>query len=144
MKEFAQLVEPIPDELSLMAGDAFQCLRNSLDHIVFALSKKGTPTMTANQEDIPQFPIVRDHTKKAIDATHTALSLLSPDARDAVVALTPNPTTQKIDTEPLWLLNKMSNRDKHRQIPLLAVSHTMNLSLNYMMGEASGVTAETS
>ena len=54
---FAQQVEPLPEELPLAVGDALQCLRNSLDHLVFALAKKGTPTLTPEQEHIPEFPI---------------------------------------------------------------------------------------
>lgn len=122
-KLYAQLVEPIPDNLSLITGDAFQCLRNSLDHIVFSLSQKGTPNMTADDEDKPMFPITRG-TKPIVDS-NSGIQFLTGPARKAVLDLTPDPTGQQVNNEPLFLLNKMSNRDKHREIPLLAVSHSV-------------------
>lgn len=131
-REFAQLVEPIPEELSLIAGDALQCLRHSLDHIVFALSKKGTPTMTPDDEEQPQFPITRG--APPVGASNGRIQFLTKPARTALLDVTPDPTRQKIDGEPLFLLNKMGNRDKHREIPLLAVSHSTNLALNYARG----------
>jgi hypothetical protein len=46
------------------------------------------------------------------------LKFLIPNARNDVCALSPDPARNPVDHHPLWLLNKMSNRDKHREIPL--------------------------
>src|SRR5947208_1380308 len=63
---YAEQLQPLPDDLPLIMGDAFQCLRNSLDHIIFGLSKKN-PALTADDEDKISFPIydgaVRDNAR---------------------------------------------------------------------------------
>lgn len=113
---FAEQAEPLPDELTLVVGDAVQCLRNSLDHVVFALARKHTPNMTAKQERDTEFPIG----DAAVAITDKRISCVSPDARKEICALAPNPAWEQLDRDPLWMLNKLSNRDKHREL-LVAV-----------------------
>ena len=117
----AEQLKPLPDELPLVIGDAFQCLRNSLDHIVFTLSKKN-PAMTPDDEDVPQFPI----TNKALPLNHRWIRFLSEASRKEVCALSPDPERQPLDQDPLWLLNKMSNRDKHREVGVVAVGSAVS------------------
>jgi len=116
---YAEQLQPLPCDLPLVIGDTFQYLRHSLDHIVFALSRKN-PAMTAQDEDIPSFPIydgaVRDGAK--------AISFLDQTARDDVRGLAPDPARQALDQDPLWLLNKMSNRDKHREIVISPIARS--------------------
>ena len=109
----AELEKPAPDDLPLVIGDAFQCLRNSLDHIVFALSRKN-PAMTAQDEDVPAFPIYDG----AVRPNARAISLLDNAARDDVRDLAPDPARKPLNQDPLWLLHKMSNRDKHREVAI--------------------------
>ncbi len=117
---FAELLKPLPDEASLILGDAFQCLRNSLDHLIFAISKKHSPAMTSENEGTPQFPVPRRST--AIPKTSDAIRFISDSAKDDVLALTPDPARDPFDEHPLSLLNKMSNRDKHRETTLVPVA----------------------
>src|SRR5450759_3410219 len=115
----AEQLQPLPDEVSLALGDALQCLRNSLDHIVWALAIKDTPTMTPKQEQVTQFPI----SDAAIDPTDYRIQCLIRDAaRDEVCALAPDPGRQTLNEDPLWLLNKVTNRDKHREIAVVVVA----------------------
>lgn len=112
----AEQLEPLPDDLPLVIGDSFQCLRNSIDHIVFALTRKNTPAMSSEDEDKPSFPIQRSASGGAITASHGSLRFLHPTARQAVCGVAPDPARQQLDQAPVWLLNKMSNRDKHREV----------------------------
>jgi hypothetical protein len=124
---YAEQLKPLPSPVDLILGDALQCLRNSLDHIVFALSRKFAPGMSAEQEGETAFP-VHD---AGVRSTSTRIAYLAPAARDDVLALTPDPTRDDLNAHPLWLLNKLSNRDKHRSIPVLvAAIGTTGLSVN--------------
>jgi len=119
----AEQLKPLPSELPLVIGDAFQCMRNSLDHIVFALSRKNTPAMTVEDEEIPSFPIQKSATADKVAVSDGRLQLLKPRVRQIVCDLAPDPARQPLDQDPLWLLNKMSNRDKHREISVAAVAN---------------------
>lgn len=114
---YAQQLKPLPDDLPLVVGDAFQCLRNSLDHIIFALSR-ANPAMTPQDEDIPAFPIYDG----AVRDTVKPIRFLDKAARDDVRDLAPDPARKPLNEDALWLLNKMSNRDKHREVALSPVA----------------------
>jgi len=107
----AQMVKPLPDDLPLVVGDALHCLRDSLDHIVFALSR---PAMkTPEDEKAPQFPIF----DKAVKLDNPGIRFLGWEATGEVVHLAPDPAGNPPSAQhPLWLLDKMNNRDKHREI----------------------------
>jgi hypothetical protein len=117
---FAEQLKALPDDLPLVIGDAFQCMRNSLDHIVFELSKKETPAMTPEDEEIPQFPFSKRDL--AIADANERIRFLSQAARDDVRSLAPDPGRQEVNRDPLWLVNKMCNRDKHREIAVTPVA----------------------
>jgi hypothetical protein len=84
--------------------------------------------MTPDDEEIPQFPISRG--TSPINRANNGLRLLNQPVREAVLALTPDPTAQQADRHPLILLNKMGNRDKHRKLTLLALSHSVSAAIN--------------
>jgi hypothetical protein len=109
----AEQLKPLPDELPLVLGDAFQCLRNSLDHIIFAVSKLNAG-MTAKDEDTPAFPVTRSGT--GVPDANSAIKFLTPTMRQDVRDLAPDSARQQLNEDALWLLNKMSNRDKHREV----------------------------
>lgn len=113
---YAEQLKPLPDDLPLVVGDAFQCLRNSLDHVVYALSNTN-PHMTADDQEQPSFPIYNG----AVRDNAQSISLLKKAARDVVRELAPDPALKPLHEDPLWLLNKMSNRDKHREVVLSPV-----------------------
>ncbi len=115
---YAEQLEPLPDPVDLVLGDALQCLRNSLDHIVFALSKEETPGMTAEEEGETAFPIY----DKGVKPASRAIACLSSAARKDVRRLAPDPGRGELSEHPLCLLHKMSNRDKHRSIAVLATA----------------------
>ncbi|MGZ4303107.1 MAG: hypothetical protein ACXVE0_16105, partial [Gaiellaceae bacterium] len=110
----AEQLEPLPDQFALAIGDALHCQRSSLDQLIFALSKAHSPNMTAEDEEDTAFPI----SNSAVLLTDKRVKHLRPDARKDVCALAPDPTRQPLNQDPLWLLNKTENRDKHREIPV--------------------------
>jgi hypothetical protein len=117
----AQQLKPLPDSLGEVIGDALQCLRNSLDNLAYALAKRNTPAMSPKDEEEVSFPIY----DKAVSAGAKAIRQMSPGARDDIRALAPDPGRQPLNEDPLWLLNKTANRDKHREITAVAVAYAI-------------------
>jgi hypothetical protein len=115
----AEQLKPLPDQISLAVGDALQCLRNSLDHLVWELATKQTPTMTPDQERKTQFPIAE---ATAIPLTDSRIRCVSPAVADEICALAPDPGRKPLNQDPLWLLNKVNNRDKHREVAVVALA----------------------
>lgn len=119
-----EMLKPLPDDLSMIIGDALHCLRNSLDNLAFSLALANKGTLTARQQEEVSFPIyghrVTERTK--------AIQLMSKSVKDDVSSLSPDPTRLVLDQDPLWLLDKTANWDKHRGI-LVAVSAATNAGL---------------
>jgi hypothetical protein len=115
----AEQLKPLPEETSLMIGDALQCLRNSLDNLAFSLSKANTPGMTASQEKDISFPVA----DRAAAVGGSQIRLMSAEAQREVCAVCPDPARSPVNQDLLWLLNKSANRDKHREIPLVVVGY---------------------
>jgi hypothetical protein len=115
---FGQQLKPLPADLELIVGDALQAMRSSLDNLAFALAIKNTPAMTPKEEADVSFPIfdtpptARSRSVMHMDGTAIA----------EVIRLCPDPAVGPIKDHPLWLLNKASNRDKHRTITVAAIA----------------------
>lgn len=117
---FEYLVEqaqPLPEQFTLEVGDALQCLRHSLDHLVYALAERYTPNWNRQQKKETEFPIG----DRAIPSTDRRIRWLHPSARDEVCALAPDPGRNEISEDALWLLNKASNWDRHRELAVVGV-----------------------
>jgi hypothetical protein len=112
----AQQLQPLPDQIPLAIGDALHCQRSSLDHLIYALAKRHTPGMTSKQEKSAAFPIYDN----AVSDRDERIQCLSDTARKIVVELAPDPAREPVHLNPLWMLNKMENRDKHREIHVAA------------------------
>ena len=114
------MLKPLPDDLPVLVGDALQCLRNCLDNLAFSLALANNRTLTSKQEEGVSFPIydlrVTEKTK--------VIQLMSKSVRDAISSLAPDPARLVLDQDPLWLLNKTANRDKHRGISVAASAAT--------------------
>jgi hypothetical protein len=105
--------EPIPDELSLIAGDALHNLRASLDYVVWQLvDGKGTRGH--------QFPIV-DDPAKLDGAIRGNLSGVAPEAVAIIRDLQPCVTHPSApETSPLFALHKLDIDDKHKLLTAIA------------------------
>lgn len=111
-------VQDVPEELSLLAGDAINNIRSALDHMAYQLviANHGTPThrTTFPIHDADPMERKRDPREVRVDGgiTEKALGLI----RGMQPYLRPDPLL-----DPLSILGNLSNRDKHRLL-LLTVS----------------------
>lgn len=118
----ASLTRSIPAAYPLVVGDALSCMRQSLDHLVFALSVAHTPDLSDEEAREPQFPL-SSRTPKPLTPSHPALRFMSPEARAALVKLAPDlADVAGCKAHPLWLLNSLQNVDKHREITVAAAA----------------------
>ena len=99
----------IPAEISLVAGDAIQNLRSTLDHLVWQLiivnNKIPKPGVTG-------FPITETAQEYITSKIRRKIEGVSQAAECAIDALKP----YKAGNDPLWRLHCMNNIDKHRLI----------------------------
>jgi len=120
-------LKPLPGDLGLVIGDALQAMRSSLDNLAFALAAKSSPSMTAKEEEDVSFPI----NDMPAPIGHRSIKHMGSIIGGEVVGFCPDPAVSPIQEHPLWILNKMNNRDKHRAITVaaFAVAHySMSLS----------------
>ncbi len=97
----------------IIVGDILHNLHSALDHIVWQLALLSTP----NPSKEAAFPIFLKSGEETNRKMERLLVNVSDDARKVVKALQPY-TTPNPSTHPLWLLQELSNRDKHRLLTL--------------------------
>jgi len=114
----AEMLKELPAEIPLSIGDTLHCLRDSLDHITFELAVNNSLTLTEKQDRLTKFPIG----DTIVCVGDIRIASLSIAAQNAIISLLPDPTGNQFQNHPLWLLNKMNNRDKHRKISLVVAS----------------------
>jgi hypothetical protein len=119
------LLKALPNELGLVIGDALQALRSSLDNLAFALACKNKPSITADEEEDVSFPIYDTPPL----ATSKSIRHLSGTAQTDLIGLCAYPARGPKEDDPLWLLNKTNNRDKHRVITV-AVADVSNYGMS--------------
>ena len=110
--------------LSLVIGDIIQNIRSSLDHAVYQLGESSEHEDFAKNSHRSQFPIfgnVSNRGDKIVGADkfqengiNDTIKYLSPSAQDIIESVQPFKDGDKFSEHPLWLLNKLSNLDKHR------------------------------
>src|SRR5438128_8008029 len=101
-------IQPVPNPIALMAGDAIQNMMSALDHLAYQLVCASTNDDPPNPNWI-YFPIQDDATKyeakklgKIQGARQTAI--------DAIDAIKP----YKGGNDLLWMLYRLNNVEKHR------------------------------
>jgi len=109
--------------LSLVVGDIIQNIRNSLDHAVYELGVKNNhPDFNTNSHN-SQFPIIGNQSRAGnpsngeenFERSKSAfIKYISNDAQDFLKTVQPFNMDDQYNEHPLWLLNKLSNIDKHR------------------------------
>lgn len=126
---FAQVVKPVPEEVSLLIGDASQCLLNTLDHLAFAIGSKHPDGLTEKEQEDSAFPILKAAPtpnkagnipldKRTVKWPSTALKVLE--------GMQPYLCPTGFQNHPLWLLRDLANRDKHRSITVTVLGHSIN------------------
>jgi hypothetical protein len=111
-----ELVAPDIWPIGAILGDFVNCLRSSLDHLIYGLAHMhGVPSKK------PSFPIIGIFNP---DQTLATISECTPGVPDEAVAiiksLQPYNAGVAYESTHLYRLNKLWNVDKHRHIPLHA------------------------
>jgi hypothetical protein len=110
--------------LSLVVGDIIQNIRSSLDYAVYQLAKSYGHVEFSKISHRSQFPIFGNvsNSGNTIDgercfqenAINDTIKYISPAAQSIIESVQPYKNGDKFEEHPLWLLNKLSNIDKHR------------------------------
>ncbi len=111
---FIESVQPIPDQLPVVLGDALNQLVSSLDHVATHLVER-TGHVSASRPKRVQFPIVgseQDFDRK--------VTLMMPDVPASTISAIRSLTPWK-GASDLWTLKEANNESKHRN--LLHVEH---------------------
>lgn len=121
-------VDPLPDLVPLLAGDAAHNIRSALDH--FAVAAVTTPGRATC------FPVwSRDNPSKTVptprewqDTVEKQLEGASPELIDAVKAMSPWVTG---NDERLWAIHELDRIDKHRLLISVAMANTATVFNTY-------------
>lgn len=105
---FVESVEPVPDKIALIAGDALHNLMGTLDHLTYQLVCKDTNDAPPNPSWI-YFPIADDKAKYD-SRKHGKMAGAVPATIAAIDALMPYHGGDDL----LWQLYRLNNIEKHR------------------------------
>lgn len=119
-------VDPAPNSLALIAGDAIQNLMTALDHLAYELVGSDTADMHPNPKHI-YFPIGKDSVDFETRLNGKMKGIL-PDTADAIRALKP----YKGGNDILWRLHGLNNIEKHRLL-LTVGSHSAGIHLGEIL-----------
>ena len=101
----------------MLAGDAIQNLRATLDHLIWAAiphTERVTPTGQPNRTI--QFPVWDRGDESTKPQSRSLLEKLLPDVRERLLAV--QPFNSKERPHPLSVLRDLSKADKHRELTL--------------------------
>jgi hypothetical protein len=117
----------MPPEFGVRIGDAVHNLRSALDHLVWQLIRANGRN-PKQQPASPQFPIYAAKPVPRDDWDPWArIEWVSPPARTFIEGFQPyQPGNGGID-DPLAVLQKLSNRDKHRVIVPVYLGHEFDV-----------------
>jgi hypothetical protein len=101
-------INPIPDDVPLIIGDAVHNLRSALDHLAWQLVESGGGTPDRNT----YFPICKSPQHYTSAISKGGMNAIAPGAIQIIAALQPHGT--KDDT--LWHIHELDRWDKHRLV----------------------------
>lgn len=104
---FAIVREEPPREFALIVGDAVQNIRSALDHLVYELA----PPRVRRKRNT-QFPIFDAECEFKVKSA-SMLKGLTNHERTLIERVQPYAATKVTGDDPLAILRKLSNRDKH-------------------------------
>lgn len=123
---FISDVQPTPDQLSLLVGDALQNLSTALDHLAYQIVCRDTNDAPPNPRGI-YFPIADDQSRYDA-AKQTKLFGATPAAIACFDALKP----YRGGNDLLWQLARLNNIEKHRLL-LTVGSQAAGIHLGQLM-----------
>ena len=106
-------LDDVPDHIPLRCGDAFYCMRSSLDQLVWRLAKINVVIPDRRV----QFPIIETWDDDTRGRFKVQLTDVPADAIAIIRSLQPAEGSGPFEDHLLWRLNAMCNLDKHRRIP---------------------------
>ena len=125
---------PIPEMISLLAGDAVHNLRSALDHLAVELERlsaqRSSHTLTAKEERRPQFPVARSQSefdRQIGQFSHLDLSTIDVLKTFQPFVMTPIQPEQSF----LWQVSDLDNLDKHRMLAPIPISPVMVTPLGH-------------
>ncbi len=125
----AELLRPVPPRFAPIIGDCVHNLRSALDNLAYelAVAYTGEP-LPENIERDSGFPILFRDGEGLAKRANRMIRGIHPEAQAIIRQLQPHrPTDNAYPAHPLWLLNELSNKDKHR-FPHLGVFGTSGIS----------------
>lgn len=116
----AELLEPVPGELSAIAGDALHNLRSALDNLAYdlALAHKGHPLPPRIVAD-SAFPMFAEEKPETNKRLKRMLKGVHPEARTIIRGMQPYNPGHEGHQNVRWVLSDLNVKDKHRQPPLV-------------------------
>jgi hypothetical protein len=123
-------IDPIPELIPLIAGDAIQNLRSSLDYLAYQIVCSDTGDNPPNPSGI-YFPIAKTCAKYET-GKHGKMQGAGQKTFDAIDALKP----YKGGNDLLWILHRLNNIEKHRLLLTVGAEST---GINFgQLGVGSG------
>lgn len=107
-----RLEKPAPRRLGLIVGDVVHNLRSALDQLAWQLARCTTETPFHRTA----FPIFKERTAATRKLFHQMLRDVPPKAREIIEEMQPYHRGDTAEIDPLWILDKLWNIDKHRVI----------------------------
>ncbi|SON57871.1 hypothetical protein HDIA_4330 [Hartmannibacter diazotrophicus] len=104
-------IQPFPDKIAVLIGEAAYLLRSSLDHLMFQLAKP-----EPGKEHNVEFPIVSS--KEKFKSTHWKMPGVPRGVRSRVESVQPYHSRKRPNAKFLWQLRDLNNWDKHRLPPI--------------------------
>jgi hypothetical protein len=111
-------VEPIPVRLNTLLGEFVHDLRSALDHLARQLviqnGGKPAPNAEISFPILAKRPIAKKQGKNPLP--NLGAGGASPEAREVIDDAQPYKLGESYRTHPLWVLHKLWNIDKHRDV----------------------------
>jgi hypothetical protein len=103
--------EQIPPRISILIGESLQQLRSALDHIAWQLAL----LTTDKPPDTTEFPVFKDATGKRGYASkrNRKIGAIPCEAQAVIDGMQPHMQSAPKE-DPLWVLHRLANDDKHR------------------------------
>ena len=128
------LAQPPPVRLSILAGDCVHNARSALDNLVCGLARIEDPKCECGGRKYPMYTDVVEYEKRRD-------KILKGVPEPARVVIDGHQPTTRMDgsasQHPLAILNRLSNRDKHRA-PQLASAYARNVHLEIWDSSRNG------
>lgn len=119
----------IPLRFSVLVGEIVHNLRSALDHLAFQLVKAAGNRPT-RKTAFPLFTKDPTGDKKATTSYDSSVEGMSLRAKALINRLQPyQPSRESTEGDPLAILSRLSNRDKHRELNIVGTVSTGHSSL---------------